>query len=389
MPIDNKGTNNGLRSLTWYCQRVAINHLDSICSVEGLPFPLIKCILEACSADTLLRLEQASPTIQSETNEVWRKLCENTYKQFWSDYELRRFEEPKSWKATFFELRVQEAEKFRQLGAKLRSQRAEHEERRKEKEVKYSGLLPPPKRQRTSTWGQSSAPKTLFEKARSKTAQIQKGVYAATRILPPMPQYKNYSTMLPPRTVSAKPLLPTSRPAVTIPVASTLLKITAPALRSQMSLTTSAPSPASSSSSPNRSSSSIATSIPSSTPSTSPTPSTPATTPSPIPQSGIITVTKIMVPKPAPRTSPPLDTVSKRQRYMDPVLPQLARKYARREAVMRERGLDKPSSTSTITQTIASGSPTPKPPPSRKPDTVLFMPRHRASSQLPSRPTAR
>lgn len=35
-------------------------------------------------------------------SEVWRKLCENTYKQFWSDYESGRFEEPKSWKATFF-----------------------------------------------------------------------------------------------------------------------------------------------------------------------------------------------------------------------------------------------------------------------------------------------
>lgn len=57
----------------------------AIYSVEGLPFPLIKCILEACSADTLVRLEQTSPvrplsrltmlqslteiqTIQSETN---------------------------------------------------------------------------------------------------------------------------------------------------------------------------------------------------------------------------------------------------------------------------------------------------------------------------------
>lgn len=30
------------------------------------------------------------------------KLCENTFKQFWSDYELGRFEEPESWRAAFF-----------------------------------------------------------------------------------------------------------------------------------------------------------------------------------------------------------------------------------------------------------------------------------------------
>lgn len=98
MFIDNKGATGGLRSLTWYCQRgerrprtfaeictdSEPNHSrykplrlyvapargrlrfaklspTAIYSVEGLPFPLIKCILEACSADTLLRLEQASP----------------------------------------------------------------------------------------------------------------------------------------------------------------------------------------------------------------------------------------------------------------------------------------------------------------------------------------
>lgn len=49
------------------------------------------------------------------------------------------------------ELRVEEAEKFAQLGAKLRNKRVEHEERKKEREVKYTDrALPPPKRQRTS-----------------------------------------------------------------------------------------------------------------------------------------------------------------------------------------------------------------------------------------------
>ena len=236
----------------------------------------------------------------------------------------------------------------------------------------------------SKTGGQSSAPKTLFEKARSKTAHVTKGVYAATRMLPPMPQYKNYSTILPPRTASAKPPPPAPRPSIANPAASTLLKVTTPRFRSQTSLTA---SPSGSSSSSSRPSSSATTSIPTSTPQTLPMPSTSATTPSLVPRSGIITVTKVTVPKPVPRTDP-LDTAPKKQRYMDPVLPQLARKYARREAVMRERGMDKPSG-STMTETVTSDGSIAKPPPPRKPDTVLFMPRHRASSQLPSRPAAR
>ena len=217
---------------------------------------------------------------------------------------------------------------------------------------------------------------------------MSKGVYAATKMLPPMPQYKNYSTILPPRTASAKPSPPTPRPSVSNPTTSTLPRVTAPALHSKTSLTTFTPSPHSSSSSSSRPSSSTTMPIPSYTPPTPSTPSTSATTPSPIPKSGIITVTRIMVPKPAPRTSPPLDPTPKRQRYMDPVLPRLARRYAKQEAVMRERDMDKPSS-STMTQTVASDGSTPKTPPPRKPDPVLFMPRHRASSQLPSRPAAR
>jgi elongin-A len=100
--------------------------------------------------------------------EVWRRLCQNTYKQFWAEYEDGRHQEPDSWKEKFFvrkspyrnhephlhysqDLRIQEAKKFEMLGAKLRNKRVEHEERKKEKEVKYTDKVPPAKKQRTCT----------------------------------------------------------------------------------------------------------------------------------------------------------------------------------------------------------------------------------------------
>jgi hypothetical protein len=81
-------------------------------------------------------------------------------------YEVGKLEEPESWKDKFFvlfysipqpvllinltqqDLREEEAKRLEMLGAKLRNKRVEHEERKKEREVKLTDRLPPSKRQR-------------------------------------------------------------------------------------------------------------------------------------------------------------------------------------------------------------------------------------------------
>ena len=89
-------------------------------------------------------------------------------------------------------------------------------EDKKEREVKYTDRVPPPKRSRTgctgftilfyipysgthdySITGNTSVPaKTLFQKTRSDASKIQKTIYNA-RILPPMPTAKNYGQVAP------------------------------------------------------------------------------------------------------------------------------------------------------------------------------------------------
>jgi len=156
------------------------------------------------SADHLSRLEKASPTISVDTPEIWRRLCEQTYRQFWARYEDGKHEEPESWKDKYFDLRSQEAKRLELVGAKLRNQRVEHEERKKEREVKLTDRIPPAKRQRT--WGHSQPAKTLFEKTRSRTAQLQQSIY--TRVPPPMLSAKNYSSStrrLPASSITLRP----------------------------------------------------------------------------------------------------------------------------------------------------------------------------------------
>ena len=90
-------------------------------------------------------------------------------------------------------------------------------EHKKEREVKYTDRVPPPKRSRTGCTGfiyifippyssthdalfhtgNTSVPaKTLFQKTRSDASKLQKNIYNA-RILPPMPTSKNYGQVAP------------------------------------------------------------------------------------------------------------------------------------------------------------------------------------------------
>ena len=90
-------------------------------------------------------------------------------------------------------------------------------EHKKEREVKFTDRVQPPKRTRTgctrfnlyptlliptltntySHLGNSSVPaKTLFQKTRSDASKLQKTIYNA-RILPPMPTAKNYGQVAP------------------------------------------------------------------------------------------------------------------------------------------------------------------------------------------------
>jgi elongin-A len=85
-------------------------------------------------------------------------------------------------------------------------------EHKKEREVKYTDRVPPPKRTRTGCTGfnyilpplfrhsrclfHPGNTKTLFQKTRTDASKLQKNIYNA-RILPPMPTSKNYGQVAP------------------------------------------------------------------------------------------------------------------------------------------------------------------------------------------------
>ncbi|KAJ3993953.1 RNA polymerase II transcription factor SIII subunit A-domain-containing protein [Lentinula boryana] len=195
---DSLGCNNNRRiqSLVQLCQRVAGNHIESISSVGELPFTLVQPILERCSAEQLLRIEDASPVY------LWRSLCRRTYSTIMERLEDGTDAVPDSWRTHFYILREAEARRLEEVGSRIRSQRLEADERKKKREVKFTERLPPPKRQRTG-WNMPTQPRTLFQKTRSEASKLQKNMYN-TRMIPPMLKGKDYR---PTSSIASAPLL--------------------------------------------------------------------------------------------------------------------------------------------------------------------------------------
>ncbi|KAF5381033.1 hypothetical protein D9615_004153 [Tricholomella constricta] len=182
-------------TLVQLCQRVCASNINYISSLgDDLSYDLVKPILERCNAEQLLRIEQASPHLQASTPAIWRDLCYSMFPLAIERYSMGPENEPRSWKDHYSFLREAEAKRLEEASTKLRNQRLEAEERKKEREVKLTDRVPPPKRQRTG-WATNPAPKTLFQKTRSEASKLQKNMYHA-RMVPPMPQNgKKYSVL--------------------------------------------------------------------------------------------------------------------------------------------------------------------------------------------------
>lgn len=100
-----------------------------------------------------------------------------------------------------------EAKRLEEVGSRIRSQRREAEERKKEREVKFTDRMPPQKRSRGGCklclilvplpllidWvgNMPAQPKSLFQKTRSEASKLQKNIYNS-RMIPPMPKGKDY-----------------------------------------------------------------------------------------------------------------------------------------------------------------------------------------------------
>ncbi|KAF5358331.1 hypothetical protein D9756_001365 [Leucocoprinus leucothites] len=188
-------TNSRVPTLVQLCQRVASSCVDSITTLgDDLSYPLVKPILERCTAEQLLELEENSPHLLDDTLEIWMQLCIRKYPTAVEKYLDDDLLEPRLWRERYKVLKREEERRFERLGSKLKAQRMEAEERKKEREVKLTDRVPPSKRPRTGGWGAPVQPKTLIQKTLSEASKIQKAMYHS-RMIPPMNSGKTYRVL--------------------------------------------------------------------------------------------------------------------------------------------------------------------------------------------------
>ncbi|KAI9466373.1 RNA polymerase II transcription factor SIII subunit A-domain-containing protein [Lactarius psammicola] len=172
-------------SLVYYCRRVAVAHIDGIVSLgDNASFDLVRPILHSCSADNLRRLEDATPDLKAHTNDLWRQQCFREHPAEVEEYSSGLLDPPESWRDLFFDLRTKKEVRLAEIGARMKSQRLEAEERKKQKEIKFTDRVPPMKRARG--WSSTPQQKSLFQKTRSEASKIQKAMFEPC-IRPPMP----------------------------------------------------------------------------------------------------------------------------------------------------------------------------------------------------------
>ncbi|EJD05676.1 uncharacterized protein FOMMEDRAFT_17928 [Fomitiporia mediterranea MF3/22] len=203
-------------SLVYICQRVLGANIDRIVSFgDEVPYRLIGPILQGCTADTLLRLEQETPHLHECTLELWKDICVRTYPTAVDQVLSTPGDEPESWRDFYVCTREREIRRFEEAANKLRSQRIEAEEMKRKRQVKLTDRLPPTKRPRTGCMSASLTsgfsicfsshacfhmctglkvalpPKTLLEKTRKEATKFQRSVLGPPT-LPPAGNSKGF-----------------------------------------------------------------------------------------------------------------------------------------------------------------------------------------------------
>lgn len=220
-------------SLVHYCRRVATVHVNGIVSLgDSLSYDLVRPILESCSADNLRRLEDATPHLRAYTNDLWRVHCSREHQVETEEYSSGFLAPPKSWRVLFFDLRARKEKRLEEIGAKMKTQRLEAEERKRQKEIKFTDRLPPMKRARG--WSSTPQQKSLFQKTRSEASKIQRTMFEPL-MRPPMPTVQANRQRIRDVSKSSSPSKPESgtrvivRPVVYRPSPTALPTSTAPA----------------------------------------------------------------------------------------------------------------------------------------------------------------
>ncbi|XP_073690780.1 elongin A, like [Garra rufa] len=126
-----------MMSLYQQCIRALQNNIDSLYEIGGVPFEILEPVLERCTPEQLIRIEEYNPVYIGVTDHLWERHCQK-------DFRNAQLEEYESWREMY--LRMSE-ERERKLKLLTKSIVSAHSGKPKGRQVKmafiHSAAKPP------------------------------------------------------------------------------------------------------------------------------------------------------------------------------------------------------------------------------------------------------
>ncbi|XP_072246488.1 elongin A, like [Leuresthes tenuis] len=97
-----------MMSLHQQCVRTLQNNINLLYETGGVPFELLEPVLERCTPEQLLHIEECNPIYIGETDHLWGKHCQRDFK----DFKLQEYE---SWKEMYIRLSEEREKKLKRL----------------------------------------------------------------------------------------------------------------------------------------------------------------------------------------------------------------------------------------------------------------------------------
>ncbi|XP_054886108.1 elongin A, like [Poeciliopsis prolifica] len=127
-----------MMSLFQQCIRTLQNNLNLLYETGGVPFELLEPVLERCTPEQLLRIEEYNPIYIGVTDHLWGKHCQRDFK----DCQLQEYE---SWKEMYIRLSEERERKLKRLTKTIVSAQSQKPKGRQVKMAFIHTVAKPPR----------------------------------------------------------------------------------------------------------------------------------------------------------------------------------------------------------------------------------------------------
>uniref|UniRef100_A0A8C1XQF7 Elongin A, like n=1 Tax=Cyprinus carpio TaxID=7962 RepID=A0A8C1XQF7_CYPCA len=97
-----------MMTLYQQCIRALQNNIDSLYEIGGVPFEILEPVLERCTPEQLLRIEECNPVYIGVTDHLWERHCQK-------DFRNAQLEEYESWREMYLRMSKERERKLKQI----------------------------------------------------------------------------------------------------------------------------------------------------------------------------------------------------------------------------------------------------------------------------------